>query len=64
MSKKEDFEYVRYRMSEEGFHYCFNDFSEFNEIDDKKFHKLRIAYLKAAQELEDYINENAEGDED
>ena len=59
-SEKEDFEYVQYRMGEEGFHYCFNDFSDFSEIKDERFHELRLAYLKAAKDLEDYINKKVE----
>jgi hypothetical protein len=34
--------------------YTFRYYSHFPEIKDKKFHKLRKAYVKAAQELSDY----------
>ena len=34
--------------------YAFRYYTHFPEIKDKKFHKLRKAYVKAAQELSDY----------
>ena len=54
-----DWEECQYRMDNEGFHYCFRHYSNFPEIKDKQFHKLRRAYLKAAELLENYINEKA-----
>jgi hypothetical protein len=44
----------------EGFDYAFRFYSGFQEIKDKKFHSLRKAYIKAAQELSDYarVEEN------
>lgn len=39
----------------EGFDYAFRYYSTFSEVKDKKFHKLREAYIKAAQDLEDYL---------
>lgn len=47
---------VQYRMREEGFHYCFKHYSNFNEIDDSFFHQLRQNYLLSADMLETYIN--------
>jgi len=60
MDNQEEFKEVQYRMNDEGFHYCFKNYSDFEEIEDKRFHKLRLAYLGAAKELEDYINQKAE----
>lgn len=62
----ENWENVSYRMREEGFHYCFKHYSSFSEISDEKFHQLRLAYLKSANELEKYISEklNSEVDEE
>jgi hypothetical protein len=51
----EDFQMVRYRMEGEGFHYCFKSYSEFEEVEDSKFHELRLAYLEAADNLETYV---------
>jgi hypothetical protein len=60
MTTLEDFADLNSRMNQEGFHYCFNHYSSFNDIEDEKFHKLRKAYLKAADELEKYIKGKAE----
>jgi hypothetical protein len=40
--------------SEGSMDYAFRYYSGFKEIKDKKFHSLRKAYVKAAQELSDY----------
>ena len=40
--------------SEGGMDYAFRYYTQFKEIKDKKFHSLRKAYVKAAQELSDY----------
>jgi hypothetical protein len=58
--KGEDFEYVRVMMNQEGFHYCFANYSSFSEIKDEKFHELREQYLKAANELEKYVGDKAQ----
>ena len=54
--EREDWENVRYRMEAEGFDYCWRNYSDFEEIEDPEFHRLRNAYIKAATELEDYVN--------
>jgi len=56
----EDFEYVRARINQEGFHYCFKHYSSFPEIKDEKFHELREQYLKVANELEKYVDDKAQ----
>tara|TARA_R110002126_G_scaffold82497_7_gene202193 strand:- start:317 stop:520 length:204 start_codon:yes stop_codon:yes gene_type:complete len=56
----ENMEMVHYRMDAEGFHYCFKHYSDFNEINDEKFHELRLKYLDVTNELEKYINEKIE----
>lgn len=40
----------------EGFDYTFRDYSNWSDIEDEEFHKLRVAYIKAADELDTYIN--------
>lgn len=60
MSSLEDFADLRSRMNQEGFHYCFKHYSSFIEIQDEEFHKLRKAYLSAAEKLEKYIIDKAE----
>lgn len=51
----EAWEQVYSKMTQEGFHYCFKHYSDFDDIDDIEFHKLRLSYLKAADKLEKYI---------
>jgi thymidylate kinase len=51
----EEFQDVRYRMGAEGFHYCFESYSSFEEIKDEKFHELREKYIEIAKELEKYV---------
>jgi hypothetical protein len=59
-NQKDQFKHVQYRMDAEGFHYCFESYSNFEDVEDERFHELRLAYLKAAKELEDYVNQKAE----
>lgn len=58
MTKKEkdNWELLSYRMEAEGFHYCFEGYSDWNEIEDETFHQLRLEYLKIAKLLEEYVN--------
>lgn len=56
MSNLDDFESVQYRMEEEGFDYCFRHYSNWEEIKDMEFHKLREQYLEIASKLENYVN--------
>ena len=58
--KLEDFKNVQYRMNAEGFHYCFESYSDFEEIEDKEFHKLRKYYLQYANLLKDYVEKTIE----
>jgi len=55
----EDFQYIKAKMRDEGFHYCFKHYSRFEEINDKEFHKMRKKYLKWANKLEEYVNEKS-----
>lgn len=53
---KEDWEYVKCKVRDEGFHYCFKHYSDFKDvIHDKMFHLLRQSYIDAADQLENYI---------
>lgn len=56
----EELEMVQYRMQAEGFHYCFEHYSSFEEVKDEEFHRLRLAYLEAASRLESYVTEKIE----
>ena len=43
------------RIDHEGFDYCFVHYSDFKNIKDERFHKLRDAFVTARQKLADYI---------
>ena len=45
---------------DEGFDYCFRFYSNFSDIKDEKFQKLREKYEKIANELEQYVNSKIE----
>ncbi len=63
--KIEDAEYLKVKIRDEGFHYCFKHYSRFEDIEDKEFHKLRTYYLQYAKLLEEYINNQLiNGEED
>ncbi len=57
---QEEREEVQSTIDNEGFDYSFDGYSDFEEVDDKKFHKLRLAYIKAKQSLENYINQDTD----
>lgn len=49
------FEDVLFTVDQEGFDYAFRNYSDFGEVKDEEFHRLREAYVKAANRLEKYI---------
>ncbi len=53
--KKKDRDYVLNTIENEGFHYAFVHYSDFEEIVDPEFHKRREAYQQASRELADYV---------
>ena len=53
----ENWTFLHTKMRDEGFHYCFKDYSSFEEIEDEKFHELRKKYLEIAEELESYVKD-------
>jgi hypothetical protein len=55
MTQTEHIKQLKYRKKEEGFHYCFEGYSDWKEIEDEKFHALRKAYLESYKELDSYI---------
>jgi hypothetical protein len=52
---KQDKNYVASKVESEGFDYAFIHYSSFEDIKDKKFHELRLAYIKAAKDLTNYV---------
>ena len=53
---------VRDRVEIEGFEYAFRSYSDFPEVEDPEFHRLREAFVKAADELETYLNTRTRGE--
>lgn len=56
LEEREEWENISYRIKEEGFHYCFENYSTWSEIKDEQFHKLRLEYLETAKLLKEYID--------
>ena len=61
---KEEAEYVLVTIDQEGLDNCFNSYSRFADVEDEDFHKLRQAYLNAQEQLQSYLDEAAEVEED
>lgn len=51
----EKWEYLRFRMDEEGFEYCFKHYSSFDEIEDDEFHKLRLEVISKMDEMRSLV---------
>lgn len=52
---KEEKVYVLETVEREGFDYAFTEYSDFNEVKDEEFHRLRVMYKRASQALAEYI---------
>jgi hypothetical protein len=59
----EDWEAVNYRMREEGIDYCFEHYSNWDEIQDEEFHRLRLGFLQYMKEIREYVNKKIEEEE-
>jgi hypothetical protein len=46
---------VREDCEQEGFHYAMTGLSDYKEVKDAEFHRLRENYLKATKELGEYL---------
>lgn len=55
MPKAKENQELLYRISDEGLDYTFTCYSEWDEIKDAEFHKLRRNYLKAYNALAKYL---------
>ncbi len=51
---------VEYRMNNEGIYYCFKHYSNWNEIEDEEFHKLKSKLLDTIQELTSLVENRIE----
>ena len=56
----ENWQSVQYRMDDEGFDYCFEGYSHWDEIKDEEFHRLRLEFLRTMKELREYIDSKVE----
>lgn len=52
----EKIEFLISKMKTEGFEYCFEHYSKWEHIKDKKFHRLRKEYLESRSKLEKRIS--------
>jgi hypothetical protein len=50
-----ELQYVIDTVKQEGLDYAFESYSDYSEIKDKQFHKLRKAYTTAASELREFL---------
>ena len=57
-------ESVYYRMNNEGFDYCFESYSYWEEIEDEEFHRLRLGFLQHMKDLRGYIIQKVEDGRD
>lgn len=57
MMTKKDADYMIATIENEGFHYCFNHYSDFSDIKDERFHELREAYLQSVDIMNEYLEE-------
>lgn len=55
----EDWQNVQYRIDAEGFAYCFDGYSNWEEIQDQEFHRLRKEFLRTMEELRNYVDNKA-----
>ena len=55
-----DWEVVKYRIENEGIDYCFESYSNWDEIYDEEFHRLRLGFLQYMKELREYVDKKIE----
>lgn len=53
--KAKDRQAVQDTIENEGFDYAFKHYSDFDEVKDAQFHRLRSEYILARDKLADYI---------
>jgi len=47
-------------IGQEGFNYCFNNYSSFKDVNDDEFHELRNKMLEAQKKFKIYIKDTAQ----
>lgn len=58
--ESDKFNNVQFRMDQEGIDYCFEFHSNFKEIEDERFHELRLSFIQSMCDLRDYVNEKCD----
>lgn len=58
--KLDAFRNVQYRMDNEGIGYCFKHYSNFKDVKDDEFHRIRLKFLSVLDELEKYVENKIE----
>jgi len=53
--KELDREKVIFTIDQEGFDYAFYDYSDFSEIEDPIFHRIKKIYISASKRLKEYL---------
>ena len=56
----ENWQAVHYRMDNEGIDYCFEHYSNWEEIEDDEFHKLRLEFLSSMDKIRKYVKDKIE----
>lgn len=56
----EDWYNLEYRMDNEGFEYCFRQYSDFDEIKDEEFHKLRQTVIANMENMRNMVRDRIE----
>ena len=56
----ENWQAVHYRMDNEGIDYCFEHYSNWEEIEDEEFHKLRLEFLNSMDKIRKYVKHKIE----
>ena len=56
----DNFRSVQYRMDNEGVGYCFDGYSDWDEIEDEEFHKLRLEFLSSMKKIRSYVENKIE----
>jgi hypothetical protein len=56
----DNFKAVKYRMNNEGIDYCFNGYSNWDEIEDEEFHKLKQEFLDSMKKIRSYVENKIE----
>ena len=56
----DNFRSVQYRMDNEGISYCFDGYSDWDEIEDEEFHKLRLEFLSSMKKIRSYVENKIE----